>query len=756
VDTVVRLRAEDPIVPIVVLTDVEKKGTALQAIRAGAEDCLFKSELEPKLLVRTIRHAIERAAHHQASKRLQDEETRYRHLLEANTSYTYSVTFADGATSTRHSPGCLATTGYSPDEYAADAYLWICMVHPDDQAMVQQYVAGVMKGEKLPPIEHRIIHKDGRTRWIRNTIIHHCDERGRLLGYDGVVEDISQRKEAEDKLTYLASFPERNPQPVMELSLTGDIRYLNPAAQSLLPGLREQGLAHPWLVDWANLVRQVFMEPAKDTIREVAVGDRRYQQHITFIVPDKAIRIYAADITERKWAETERERMLAWQQDINALQQLLLAPAPLEDKLKTITDSIVRLFEADFCRIWLIRPGDLCEHGCLHARVEEGLHVCRNRERCLHLLASSGRYTHTDSKVHSRVPFGAYKIGRVASGENHKFLTNDVTNDPRVHDREWARDLGLVSFAGYQLRVPGAEILGVLALFAKHPILPAEDALLDELSSTLAQVVQQDQADEALRESEESLRAQEVNLLAAEAIQARLWPKAPPVLPSFDIAGAVYPAEYAAGDYFDYLLMPDGSIVFVIGDVAGHGLGPAIVMALLYAHLRSLVQMSSDSQHVLSRLNQFLVTETEHHVTLLFGRLHPSTRSLVAINAGHPPGYVLDRFNRIKAQMESTTIPLGIGQNIEFPSCAPVTLEPGDLVVLFTDGISEARSPEDTVFTNERMLEVVRANRDRSAAEIIKAIIHAVQAFCHPEEPYDDMAAIVIKVGPGAEAPSRA
>jgi PAS domain S-box-containing protein len=208
------------------------------------------------------------------------------------------------------------------------------------------------------------------------------------------------------------------------------------------------------------------------------------------------------DITERKRVEEEREKMLLRQQSINLLQQSLLAPGPLEDKLRTITDSIVRLFDADFCRIWLIRPGDMCEQDCIHAEVKEGPHICRYRDRCLHLLASSGRYTHTDGKTHRRVPFGCYKIGRVASAEDHKFLTSDVQNDPRVHNHEWARDLGLVSFAGYQLRVPGGETLGVLALFAKHPILPTEDTLLDGLSSTVALVVQQALAEKTLRTSE--------------------------------------------------------------------------------------------------------------------------------------------------------------------------------------------------------------------------------------------------------------
>ena len=133
--------------------------------------------------------------------------------------------------------------------------------------------------------------------------------------------------------------------------------------------------------------------------------------------------------------------------------------------------------------------------------------MCRYRDKCLHLLASSGRYTHTDGKDHRRVPFGCYKIGLVASDQEHKFITNDVQNDSRVHNHEWARELGLISFVGYQLRVPGGETMGVLALFAKHPILPAEDAVLDGLSSTVALVIQQAVSEETERQSKNRYRS---------------------------------------------------------------------------------------------------------------------------------------------------------------------------------------------------------------------------------------------------------
>ena len=207
------------------------------------------------------------------------------------------------------------------------------------------------------------------------------------------------------------------------------------------------------------------------------------------------------DITERKQLDLSRARSLLRQERLNLLQQNLLGPGKLEQKLKNITDGVVDIFGADFCRIWITSPGDLCEAGCIHAAVTDEPHVCRYEDRCLRLLASSGRYTHTDGEVHRRVPFGCYKIGRIASEQEHRFLTNEVQNETWVYNHEWAKEIGLVSFAGYQLHPPGGDALGVLALFSKQPITGEEDAQLNILSNTITQVIQTARVDEELLET---------------------------------------------------------------------------------------------------------------------------------------------------------------------------------------------------------------------------------------------------------------
>jgi len=198
---------------------------------------------------------------------------------------------------------------------------------------------------------------------------------------------------------------------------------------------------------------------------------------------------------------------------LNSLREELLGLGDFNKKLTHITEAVVDTFDADFCRIWAIKPGDHCDHGCPHAKVTDGPHACRHRERCLHLVASSGRYSGLESNLHSRVPFGCYKIGMIASGDIEAFNTNDVTHDPRVHDHDWAKQLGLVSFAGYRLFSVKGVPVGVIALFSKHVISPQEVGLLEGVANSTSQIIQMNRA-------EIEKEAMQANLLRAQKMEA--------------------------------------------------------------------------------------------------------------------------------------------------------------------------------------------------------------------------------------------
>jgi serine phosphatase RsbU (regulator of sigma subunit) len=236
-------------------------------------------------------------------------------------------------------------------------------------------------------------------------------------------------------------------------------------------------------------------------------------------------------------------------------------------------------------------------------------------------------------------------------------------------------------------------------------------------------------------------------LRIARQVQQRLFPVAPLPLPGLDIAGASFPAEATGGDYFDYIPTRDGNLVVVIGDVCGHGFGPALVMAELRAYLRAFLLTRTDVGEIIELLNNALYGDTDRFVTLLIAKVDPETRSFLYAGAGHVPGYILDSAGEVKSRLESTGMPLAIMPDSDYPTELAAPLLPGEIAVLLTDGIVEAHGPPQVLFGIDRVLQLVKANRDRTAREILNSLYAAIRDFCGPQAQPDDMTAIIIKSG---------
>jgi sigma-B regulation protein RsbU (phosphoserine phosphatase) len=208
------------------------------------------------------------------------------------------------------------------------------------------------------------------------------------------------------------------------------------------------------------------------------------------------------------------------------------------------------------------------------------------------------------------------------------------------------------------------------------------------------------------KRAERVARRRKVQLLSAQRIQKHLLPDAPPVVEGFDIAAAVYSAELVAGDLYDFLPMRDGSLGIVVGDVSGHGFGAALFMALTHATLRSMALLYTDVGEILDRTNSVLVRDTKEQqfVTLFFGSLDPQTGSLIYASAGHPEGVVLAPSGKSKAFLGSTSLPLGVTLDARFCVSQPTILAPGDTLLLFTDGLFEATTPQREMFGIQRVL----------------------------------------------------
>lgn len=245
-------------------------------------------------------------------------------------------------------------------------------------------------------------------------------------------------------------------------------------------------------------------------------------------------------------------------------------------------------------------------------------------------------------------------------------------------------------------------------------------------------------------------RAQEreVEMRLARAVQQKLYPTHAPCLPGFEMAGAAFPADETCGDYYDFVPMRDGRLGLAIGDVSGHGLGAALLVAETRAYLRSLARTSADLAEIFTALNAFLLEDTaeERFVTLLLALVDPVRRSLVYASAGHIDGYVLDAAGSPRRQLSSTSPPLGLFPDAEFHPCGPLPLGCGDTIALLTDGVTEAQNRSGEFFECGRTLACLAQSRSESAASIVKRLKAAVSTFMGDEPQRDDITAVVCRV----------
>ena len=197
-----KLRGKKDPTPFIVFTGKGREEIVIEALNEGADFYLQKGG-EPKSQFAELSHIIRKVVRqHQAEDELGESEERYRRICVGLTDYMYTVQVRDGrAVSTTHGTACIAVTGYNAEEFAADPTLWIHMVFSEDRDRVISHFSMVLSGKTAPPVEHRIVRKDGRVRWVRNTPVLQVDPvTGNLISYDGMITDITELKQAEEAL----------------------------------------------------------------------------------------------------------------------------------------------------------------------------------------------------------------------------------------------------------------------------------------------------------------------------------------------------------------------------------------------------------------------------------------------------------------------------------------------------------------------------------------------------------------------------
>jgi serine phosphatase RsbU (regulator of sigma subunit) len=220
----------------------------------------------------------------------------------------------------------------------------------------------------------------------------------------------------------------------------------------------------------------------------------------------------------------------------------------------------------------------------------------------------------------------------------------------------------------------------------------------------------------------------------------------------FELVGWNKPADQTGGDYFDWQTLPDGRIAISLADATGHGIGPALVSSSCRAYSRAGLVAGAEKNGFLDRLNRLLENDlsANQFVTFVVVFLDPVTSIVKVQSAGHGP---ILWYRHASEQIESLAaqgIPLGLIAGVSYEQGTEGQLEPGDILVLITDGFYEWENPEGEEFGLARLETVIKESRNLSADQIIEALRSAVMSFCRGTRQMDDLTAVVLKRRPTA------
>ena len=330
----------------------------------------------------------------------------------------------------------------------------------------------------------------------------------------------------------------------------------------------------------------------------------------------------------------------------------------------------------------------------------------------------------------------------VVSGQQ-SVMTNDAQQDERFSSRESIQIQGITS----ALCVPlwnNKEVIGLVYVdsLGAPGSFDKDDLRLLTLLANLAAVkienvrlfVEDQQRKQLQRELE-----------TAAQIQRRLLPTGAPPFPGYEITGHSLPCREVGGDYYDFLPRGDGKLALTIGDVSGKGMGAALLMATLQASFRAHASLDLTMPEIVSRLNRAVVANamSNNFITFFLGELDAASGRFVYTNAGHNPPILLRTDGEV-VRLRTGGMILGVLPDAEFAS-DEVTVTVGDVLVTFSDGITESQNKAEEEFGEERLIDTIRKHHAESAERIREAIHEAVDDFVGDAPQFDDVTLTILK-----------
>jgi phosphoserine phosphatase RsbU/P len=321
----------------------------------------------------------------------------------------------------------------------------------------------------------------------------------------------------------------------------------------------------------------------------------------------------------------------------------------------------------------------------------------------------------------------------------------DAYTDPRFESEVDVR-LGFRtrSLLCLPIRNKDGETTGVLQLLNKKsgPFTQGDAAMLRNISDHVALALENAQ----LHREMVAKQRMERDLALARSIQIGLLPERPPTLPGFDIAVSHKPSLECGGDYYDFIPLGPDTMMVVVADVEGKGVGSAMVMANLQATLHALLAHLHSLERLVESLNDMILSDTrgQKYMTMFVGLLDQPHKTFHYVNAGHVPPAVVRANGEVEYLREGGMV-VGLFPSVHFDR-GHVRLGTGDILVACTDGITEAMDRNDDEFGSERLVELVGKERGLRAPEIVKSVLTEVDLFSRGGTHEDDRVILIMKV----------
>lgn len=320
-------------------------------------------------------------------------------------------------------------------------------------------------------------------------------------------------------------------------------------------------------------------------------------------------------------------------------------------------------------------------------------------------------------------------------------LINDPPTDERFKGVKWdatVRNLLCVPL------MTKSELKGVITVYNKKGdarFTEEDQRLLVIIAGQSAQVIE----NARLYEQEKSLLLMQEQLRLAHDIQMGLLPKNLPSLPGYDIAARSIPAQMVGGDLFDFIKIDENRMAIALGDVTGKGMPASLLMANVQATLRGQTLLASSAKECIIRSNKLLLVSTsdEKFVTLFYGILNTTNHRLLYCNAGHDHPFLISE-TREQRRLGQGGVVLGILEEFPFTE-EEVQLEPGDTLVIYSDGISEAMNIEREMWGERKLEELLRERQGEPAERIIDHVVAAVKTHAGACPQSDDLTIVVVK-----------